>query len=77
MRLKLVSETQRKMWWPERYGQLCSLAADELDEVNNAVAVAILVVVPRDKLHKSWSQLNASLCVKDGATSVRDKIRTD
>ncbi len=58
-------------------GQRRLLGADELDEVDDAVAVAILVVVPRDQLHKGGSQLNASLGVKDGATRVRDEVRAD
>lgn len=54
-----------------------SLGANELDEIDHAVAVAVLVIVPRDEFHEGGGQLDAGLGVKDGASCVRDKVGAD
>ena len=43
---------------------LC-LGVHVVDQVNDSVAVTILVVVPRDQLHEGAGELNPSLGIKD------------
>ena len=54
-----------------------SLGLHELDEINDPVAVAELVVVPRHQLDEGGGQLNASLGIKDGRTSISQKVGGD
>ncbi len=52
----------------ERFAQLLVVhAVHVLDELQNLVGVADLVVVPADHLHEGVGQGNAGLSVKDGA----------
>ena len=42
------------------------LGVHVVDQINHSVAVAELVVVPGDELHKGPGQLDSSLGIKDG-----------
>lgn len=45
-----------------------------LDQVNHTVAVAILVVIPRDELDKGLGKGDASLGIKDAAVGVPEEV---
>ena len=48
-----------------------------LDEVEDAMGVAGLVIVPRDKLHEVGPQRDAGLGVEDGGEAVGDEVARD
>ena len=54
-----------------------SLGLHELDEINDPVAVAELVVVPGHQLDEGGGQLNSSLGIKDGRTSISQEVGGD
>lgn len=58
-------------------GLLGITAGDVVDEVDDTVRVAPLVIVPRDELDKVAIEGDTSLGVKDAAATVSDKIRGD
>lgn len=53
------------------------LALHVLDQVDDTVGVAELVVVPGDELDESVAQLDSGLGVKDGRVAVTDKVSGD
>ena len=54
-----------------------SLGLHELNKINDPVAVAKLVVVPRDQLDEGGGQLDASLRIKDGRTVIPQEVSRD
>ena len=46
-------------------------------KVDNSVAVAKLVVVPRNQLDEGGGQLDASLRIKDGRTVITQEVSRD
>ena len=51
-----------------------SLGVHVVDQINNSVAVSVLVVVPGHQFDKCTGQLDSSLGVKDGGTVVSKEV---
>lgn len=59
------------------YFQMSSLgifAGHVIDQINNAVGVPVLIVIPRHQLDKGAGEHDASLGIKDGGMSVSNKV---
>ena len=53
------------------------LGLHELDQIDDPVAVAELVVVPGHQLDEGGGELDASLGIKDGRTSISQEVGGD
>ncbi|GMT15539.1 hypothetical protein PFISCL1PPCAC_6836, partial [Pristionchus fissidentatus] len=53
------------------------LARDVVDQVNDAVRVSVLVVLPRDELDEVGVERDACISVEDGGVRVRDEVGRD
>ena len=55
--------------------RLCVNLSHVSDELEHLVGVADLIVVPRDNLHESVSEIDSGVGVEDGSESASEEVR--